>query len=217
MAQRGARGALVVLEGCDRAGKSTQCKKLLEYLIDRHVDVKEYRFPDRSTTIGKMISEYLECKQEIEDHVVHLLFSANRWEALPKMKKELESGTTLIVDRYAYSGVAFTASKPGFTLEWCQQPDVGLIKPDVVCFLDITSEEMEKRGQFGEERYERKDFQAKVRDTYMQLKDKDWEMVDAMNTVDAVHRQLAEIVMETISSSKSKPLSKLWTNENDIK
>ena len=28
------------------------------------------------------------------------------------MKKELESGTTLIVDRYAYSGVAFTASKP---------------------------------------------------------------------------------------------------------
>ena len=94
---------------------------------------------------------------------------------------------------------------------------MGLIKPDVVCFLDITSEEMEKRGQFGEERYERKDFQAKVQDTYMQLKDKDWEMVDATNTVDAVHRKLAEIVLETISSSKSKPLSKLWTNEKDIK
>ena len=36
---------------------------------------------DRSTTIGKMISSYLENKAELEDHVVHLLFSANRWEA----------------------------------------------------------------------------------------------------------------------------------------
>ena len=36
------------------------------------------RFPDRTTSIGSLINSYLGCKSELEDHVVHLLFSANR-------------------------------------------------------------------------------------------------------------------------------------------
>lgn len=36
---------------------------------------------DRSTTIGKMIDGYLKSEVEMEDHVIHLIFSANRWEA----------------------------------------------------------------------------------------------------------------------------------------
>lgn len=35
---------------------------------------------DRTTAIGQMINGYLSNKQDIEDHAVHLLFSANRWE-----------------------------------------------------------------------------------------------------------------------------------------
>ena len=35
---------------------------------------------ERSTEIGKLLSSYLEKKSEVEDHSVHLLFSANRWE-----------------------------------------------------------------------------------------------------------------------------------------
>ena len=38
--------------------------------------------------------------------------------------------TTFIIDslptRYAFSGVAFSAAKPGLSLSWCKQPDVGL-------------------------------------------------------------------------------------------
>ncbi|KAG7263320.1 hypothetical protein CRUP_002212, partial [Coryphaenoides rupestris] len=37
-------------------------------------------FPDRTTTIGQLISSYLESKSDLEDHTIHLLFSANRWE-----------------------------------------------------------------------------------------------------------------------------------------
>ena len=36
---------------------------------------------DRTTTIGQMIDGYLKSNVEMEDHVIHLLFSANRWEA----------------------------------------------------------------------------------------------------------------------------------------
>ena len=37
-------------------------------------------YPDRTTTIGKMIDNYLQSKAELDDRAIHLLFSANRWE-----------------------------------------------------------------------------------------------------------------------------------------
>ena len=45
--------------------------------------------------------------------------------------EKLEAGVNVIIDRYAYSGVAFTASK-GLDIEWCKNPDRGLPKPDIV-------------------------------------------------------------------------------------
>lgn len=41
----GGRGALIVLEGCDRSGKSTQCKLLVESLTAKGVPAKLMRFP----------------------------------------------------------------------------------------------------------------------------------------------------------------------------
>lgn len=37
-------------------------------------------------------------------------------------------------DRYAYSGVAFSAAK-GLDVDWCKKTDSGLPKPDLVIFL----------------------------------------------------------------------------------
>ena len=64
------------------------------------------------------------------------------------------------MDRYAFSGVAFSAAKSEMDLEWCRQPDRGLPRPDIVFFLDVSGEEAQKRGGYGEERYERKEFQV---------------------------------------------------------
>ena len=41
------RGALIVLEGCDRSGKSTQCKKLVESLRERGTKAELMRFPGK--------------------------------------------------------------------------------------------------------------------------------------------------------------------------
>ena len=58
-----------------------------------------------------MINSYLQNTKEIDDHAVHLLFSANRWEQSSDMVASLKNGVTLVVDRYAYSGAAFTSAK----------------------------------------------------------------------------------------------------------
>ena len=165
------RGALIVFEGCDRAGKTTQCKKLgkINQKTLCFIEIQEFyilaevltnlghkaiymNFPDRRTESGALINSYLTNKTEINDESIHLLFSFNRWEAKEKMETLLKSGTTLIVDRYSYSGVAFSAAK-GLDMDWCKAPETGLLKPDLVVLLTLNAEAMAKRGGFGNERY----------------------------------------------------------------
>ncbi|KAJ3989397.1 P-loop containing nucleoside triphosphate hydrolase protein [Lentinula detonsa] len=75
------RGAFVVVEGLDRSGKTTQTGILRQRIQEagKEISVAEVAV-DRSTPIGKMIDAYLRSQSDLDDHVVHLLFSANRWE-----------------------------------------------------------------------------------------------------------------------------------------
>ena len=74
------RGSLIVLEGLDRSGKTSQSARLVSYLKDKGLSVEAWRFPDRSTGVGQMISAYLANESQLDDRAIHLLFSANRWE-----------------------------------------------------------------------------------------------------------------------------------------
>ena len=58
-----------------------------------------------------MINSYLQSKTDINDNAIHLLFSANRWEMSQNITDTLNKGTTIIADRYAYSGVAYSVAK----------------------------------------------------------------------------------------------------------
>jgi len=49
------------------------------------------------------------------------------------------------------------------------KPDVGLPKPDLVMFLQLSPTEAALRGQFGDERYENKVFQKAVQGRFEQL------------------------------------------------
>lgn len=77
---RTSRGALIVFEGLDRCGKTSQSSRLVKYLDNLGHSVQSWRFPDRNTGIGQMISSYLSNKSHLDDRAIHLLFSANRWE-----------------------------------------------------------------------------------------------------------------------------------------
>ncbi|GKV16683.1 hypothetical protein SLEP1_g27291 [Rubroshorea leprosula] len=133
------RGALIVFEGLDRSGKTSQCSRLLSYLEGLGHSAELWRFPDRTTTVGQMVSAYLSNDLQLDDHTIHLLFSANRWEKRSMMEAKLRAGTTLLVDRYSYSGVAFSSAK-GLDIGWCKAPEAGLLAPDLVLYLDIPPE-----------------------------------------------------------------------------
>ncbi|XP_015910377.1 thymidylate kinase [Parasteatoda tepidariorum] len=206
------RGALIVFEGCDRVGKSTHTKLLSDALKEDDIKVETLQFPDRSTVIGGIINKYLTGSEEIEDHAVHLLFSANRWEAVPKMLQLLNSGVNLIVDRYAYSGVAFSYAKKGLSFSWCKQSDVGLPKPDLVLYLDLPSEAMAKRSGFGEERYEKGDFQNEVKKVYGLLREDNWKVISTDRELSEVQEEIKTLVKQTINNSARSTYDTLWTD-----
>ncbi|KAI9898778.1 hypothetical protein N3K66_007138 [Trichothecium roseum] len=171
---RGPRGAFVVLEGLDRSGKTTQVKLLEQRFVEEGRPVKVMRFPDRTTVIGQMIDGYLKSDVEMDDHVIHLLFSANRWEAAKTMETLLSAGTSILCDRYSHSGVAYSAAKrnPSLPLSWARAPERGLPRPDLVLFLDLPASEARRRGGFGEEVYEREGMQRRVREIFLGMSDR---------------------------------------------
>ena len=162
------RGALIVLEGCDRSGKSTQAGFIVDYLRKKGFRAEKMNFPERSTQVGQVINSYLKGQIDAPDEVIHLLFSANRWEHSERIKEKLQGGISLVVDRYAHSGAAYTGAK-GLDQEWCCNPDRGLPKPDLVVFLDVRPSKSAERSGFGNERYENIVFQQDVYKAYERL------------------------------------------------
>ena len=196
-----ARGTLIVFEGLDRAGKSTQCELLAKHLRSNGRVVESMRFPDRATPIGQAINSYLAGESQQEDHVMHLLFSANRWERAQAIKDHINGGKTVIIDRYYYSGCVYSAAKqkPDLSLEWCRQPEVGLPRPDICIFLDISAEAAAKRGGFGAERYEKQEMQDRVRHLFTELRAHEDEagdivVIDAGRSVEDVERSIQKAV-----------------------
>ena len=200
------RGAFILFEGADRCGKTTQAKRLVEHLNGCGFPSELWRFPDRTTAVGKMIDEYLRKKTESDDASMHLLFAANRWEKKKLMEEKLRAGVTLVVDRYGYSGVAFTAAKhvPGLDLRWCKHSDSGLVKPDALMFMDVSEDVAKHRGGFGEERYETDDMQREVRRIFDQVLREDWwTVVDADRTVEDVGEDVKRVARECVERCKS--------------
>jgi dTMP kinase len=203
------RGLLIAFEGCDRSGKSTICTRLAKTLNAEH-----FCFPGRLTPVGKMLDSYLRGTQNLDDHAVHLLFSANRWEKASDILRAVAEGKHVVVDRYAFSGVAFSAAKEGMDMEWCKQPDRGLPKPDLVCFLDVSPEVAKTRGGFGEERYEVADFQKRVRCNYNRLMDDSWTQIDTSHlTLDEVFDQVQKLIVAKLAVSDLDPVHQLWTDQ----
>lgn len=207
------RGNLIVFEGLDRSGKSTQCARLVEHLQKSGRKVEHMRFPNRTTVIGQMINKYLSGATNQEDHAIHLLFSANRWEAAEQIKAHISSGTTVVIDRYYYSGCVYSAAKQNSTMDlaWCRHMEVGLPRPDVCLFLDISAEDAAKRGDFGNERYERQEMQDRVRALFEEMRKHPDERddiicIDAGAGIEDVAAAIRERVDSILKDFDAKPM-----------
>lgn len=211
------RGALIVIEGLDRSGKTTQCEMLLKRLNDEKAgSAISMKFPDRETPIGMMIDAYLKKKTHIPPEALHLLFAANRWERLGHILKALDAGQHVILDRYFYSGIAYSHAK-GLDFNWCVSRESGLPMPDLTVFLDIKPAEAKTRSGFGKERYETEAMQTKIAEAFDKLRlnaysaDQrvEWDVLDGSKSAEWLHEVILMFAHNTIDLVFDLPLQVL--------
>lgn len=142
---------LVVLEGLDGAGKSTQVKKLRTYLESLYGSLEYVHFPRYDAPVyGDLISRFLRgdfgSNEAVHPQLVALLFAEDRHGAAPAMKDTLEKGGVILLDRYVYSNIAYQCAKlkdeneAEALRDWIfntEYGDFALPKPDLNIFLDV--------------------------------------------------------------------------------
>ena len=142
---------LIVLEGLDGAGKSTQVKRLKAYLERRCEALRYIHFPRYDAPVyGDLIGRFLRGDfgpvDAVHPQLVALLFAEDRHGAAPEMKQALAEGATVLLDRYVYSNIAYQCAKlsdpeeAGRLREWIFTTEYGpfaLPRPDLNIFLDV--------------------------------------------------------------------------------
>ena len=170
------RGSLIVFEGCDKVGKTLFCNKLKNLL--RNEPVIFLSFPDKTTPTGKLIDKCLSEKDDSNLQWLHLLFAANKFEKLQEILTHLNSGTHVIIDRYIYSGIAYSlASNMDYT--WSYILHTGLPIPDMTIMLETDS--MFNWNTPKTDLFENEKFQQDVKNCYDSIAKQNWIIINTDN------------------------------------
>jgi dTMP kinase len=182
---------------------------LAEFLNKAGQKAELIGFPDRSTSTGKLIDGHLTRASRVNDvRALHLLFSSNRWERRAFIEETLAAGGCLVCDRYSFSGVAYSIAQ-GLDAQWCWQPERGLPAPDLIIFLELSAEAAKQRGGYGDEIYEKVEFQQKVATAFGGLKTPAWKVIDAGRDLDAVFADVRAAAEAAIVACGDTPIQRL--------
>lgn len=135
--------ALIVFEGGDGAGKSTQCRSLAQRLRRRGYPVRLTREPG-GTPLGESLRRLLKGRPDISTLSELLLFEAARAQLVEKVvRPALDAGETVICDRFTASSVAYQGYGRGLDLgliELLNRYATGGMSPDLTVWLDLPVE-----------------------------------------------------------------------------
>lgn len=123
----------------------------------------------------------------------------------------------MIIDRYYYSGCVYSAAKdnPALSLNWARHPEVGLPRPDGVIFLQISPDEAAKRGGYGDERYENKRHQDRVRELFGEMRQMPDEKDDFyVINADGSREEVAKAIWDSVHNVDNQPAIPLRTVED---
>lgn len=188
--------ALLVIEGLDGAGKSTQIGLLQDFLNSKKVNFKYLHFPRTDSPVyGDLISRFLRGElgdlEKVDPYLVALIYAGDRADAKVMLESWINSGTAVILDRYVYSNIAYQCAKiegvqhKKDLKKWILNTEFeyfGIPKPDLNIFLDVPFSFTEKKltgNRSGDDRTylngmrdiheENLGFQKEVRNVYLTM------------------------------------------------
>ncbi len=183
-------GRLIVFEGGEGSGKSTQAARVADRL-----DAVLTRQPG-GTEIGASIREMLLSTSTtgLSDRAEALLMAADRAQHVDELiRPTLQSGRDVVCDRYFASSIAYQGAARGLGIDEVRALSmfaVGEVLPNLVVLLDVPVELGLGRSTGATDRFEMQDvgFHQRVRETFVALSasEPNWVVVDATASVDEV-------------------------------
>jgi dTMP kinase len=226
-----ARGKLIVIEGIDGSGKGTQTDLLARAFEQRGVPFVKFGFPRYESSFGRLIARFLNGEfgplAAVDAHFSALLYAGDRFEAKPDLEAALNSGHTVVTDRYIASNLAHQTARvaaerrPEF-ISWLRGLEYGLYglpAEDLVIYLRVPAQEGHRLVALKSAR----SYTAKSRDLqesdvlhlkeaaliYDQLAEQpNWVTIECFDAKTGEHRPAEAIHQELMEAIDSRVLSR---------
>lgn len=208
-----APGTLIVLEGAEGAGKTTQLRRLTAAFEQHHIPALHLREPG-GTDVGEAIRGLLlDPARTLTPAAEALLFMASRAQLVAdRIRPALAAGTTVLLDRFFLSTYAYQIvgrGLPEAELRAANQLAVGGLVPDLTILLDLPPElgmarAASRNGDGGPDRMERAGdtFHQRVGAAFRAFAGAAWQeahpecgaivRIDALGTEDEVFVRIAQ-------------------------
>ena len=158
-------GKLIVIEGTDGSGKSTQFKALTDRLTREAREYRRIVFPRYAEPSSALIRMYLAGEfgtkpSDVNGYAASAFYAVDRYASYKKDWGEYyENGGVILSDRYTTSNAVHQASKEPEEsresfLQWLYEFEyakLGLPKPDLILYLDVPTAFTEKMMRHREE------------------------------------------------------------------
>lgn len=145
---------LIIIEGLDGSGKSTQTALLEEYFIKKGTAFKKIKLPDYESPSSTLVNMYLGGEfgsnaDDVNPYAAGAFYAVDRYASFKlKWKTDYENGTLILADRYATSNSIYQMEKLDvseweYYLKWSEDFEynkIGIPKPDLVIYLDMPVE-----------------------------------------------------------------------------
>jgi len=196
------RGIFICIEGIDASGKSTQARWLVRNLRRRGFDAIYTTEPSKSE-VGSFIRRYiLQRKKRVPAVVEALLFAIDRIDHVEsKIEPALESGKTVVSDRYVYSSLAYQGAA-GLDVDWIQKINRMTLPPDLTIYIDVPPEVVVKRMRRRRSVMETLKNQRRVREIYMQLvRKRQLVLINGNRPTSEVTQNILAVVLKRLKST----------------
>jgi dTMP kinase len=195
------KGKLIVFEGIDGAGLTTQAELLEKYLKEKKYEVVLTKEPTNNL-IGGLIRAALKKEWLTSNRTLQLLFSADRAHHLEKeIIPALENGKIVISDRYFISTIAYGMIE--LEKDWLKALNSKFLLPDAIFIIDVPVEVSIgriKASRFRFELFEERKKLEKIRKNFLELSKeyKNCFVINGNRSIEEVHKEIVKIVEEKL-------------------
>jgi dTMP kinase len=200
------KGILIVLEGIDGSGKSTQAKMLLESLRAGDIAAACFREPSKSKW-GREIKRKAQLRDSLSpDQELDLFIKDRRENVRKNLRPALKEKKVVVLDRYYYSTIAYQGAKGISQARIRRLNEAFAVRPDLVFILDVRADEGLRRikGRKKKDRlFEREEYLVKVRKIFRGFKGKNIVHLRGRDSIETIHKKIMLRVLRYLKNRES--------------